>query len=321
MQVPDFPPTVPELLRACTARAADAPLIVHGTRRLSYGEVDRESAALARGLLARGIGKGTRVALWMPNGPDWLIAFFAAARIGALVTPINTFYRAREAGWALRHSDAECLLCYARFLNNDYLSMLEETMPGLASQNAEKGEPLRVPSHPYLREIHAWGEVNRSWCRSGPESLLRAGAATGQGGAALDGKLLASVETTVSPADALAVIYTSGSTGEPKGAIHSHGAMVRHACNLNQFRDLDASARLYSPMPFFWVGGLVFTLFSAMHAGACLLTEDVFEAGATLDFLERERATHVAGWPHYAKAMLEHPTFPCLLYTSPSPRD
>jgi acyl-CoA synthetase (AMP-forming)/AMP-acid ligase II len=63
-------------------------------------------------------------------------------------------------------------------------------------------------------------------------------------------------------------------------------------------------------MPFFWVGGFVFSLLAAMHVGACLLTEESFEPGRTLDLLEGERATVVAGWPHYAKAMAEHESFP-----------
>lgn len=305
MQVPDFTPTIPELLRACVARAADAPLIVHGDgeRRLSYGDLERESARLARGLLARGIGKGTRVALWMPNGPDWLIAWFAAARVGAWIVPLNTFYRPREVGWALRHSDAHCLLTCSRFLRNDHLAMLEDAIDGLASC---KDTSLRMPGHPYLREIHAWGDADRDWCHRAPDSLER----SAREDPAIDDAFLAAAEASVTPADTLVMIYTSGSSGEPKGAVQTHGSIVRHAFNLNQFRELDASDRLYSPMPFFWVGGLVFTLISAMHAGACLLTEDSFEPGTTLDLLERERATQVAGWPHYAKAMLEHPSFP-----------
>jgi acyl-CoA synthetase (AMP-forming)/AMP-acid ligase II len=85
--------------------------------------------------------------------------------------------------------------------------------------------------------------------------------------------------------------------------------LIRHAFNLNSFRDLRADDRIFSPMPFFWVGGLVFTLMAAMHAGACMLCEESFEPGETLALLERERATIVAGWPHYSKAMMEHPSF------------
>ena len=66
---------------------------------------------------------------------------------------------------------------------------------------------------------------------------------------------------------------------------------------------------LYTPMPLFWVGGLSFTLVAAMHAGATLVFEDQFEPGATLDLIERERVTQVLGWPHMAKALVDHPSF------------
>ena len=123
-------------------------------------------------------------------------------------------------------------------------------------------------------------------------------------------ELLEAVEAQVSPADPMVVIYSSGSTADPKGAVHSQGALLRHAANLNQFRDLTTDDRMYSPMPFFWVGGFVFNLLSALHLGATLIAEDFFEPGKTLELIERERATIVAGWPHYSKALAEHPSFP-----------
>lgn len=303
MTVPDFGSTLPEVLRNGADRWANATMIVHGDRRLSFRDLERQSAEMAMGMLARGIGKGTRVAIWMPNGPDWVLAWSAAARIGAWVVPLNTFYRPREVGWALRHSDTHCLLTYSQFLNNDHLSLLEEAIPEISSQ---KDTTLRLKSHPYLREVVAWGHADRDWCVSGPDKLL----ASAHEAKTIDDDFLRSVEGAVTPADTMVMIYSSGSSGDPKGAVHTHGAILRHAQSLNQFRDLVASDRLYSPMPFFWVGGLVFSLLSAMQAGACLLTEDSFEPGATLEFLERERATLVAGWPHYAKAMVEHPSFP-----------
>jgi acyl-CoA synthetase (AMP-forming)/AMP-acid ligase II len=302
MYVPEFSPTVPELLRNCVSRSADAPMIVHGDRKLSYSDIERHSAELAKGLLSRGIGKGGRVAIWMPNGPDWLIAWAAAARIGALVVPLNTFYRPREVGWALAHSDTQCLLSYSRFLNNDHLAMLEQAIPELASQ---KSGALRLASHPYLREIFAWGDSDRAWCQRGPEALRDAAAQD----VAIDDAFLRAVEDCVTPADPMVMIYSSGSTADPKGAVHTHGTVIRHSHNLNQFRDLVPSDRMYSPMPFFWVGGFVYSMLSIMHVGACMLTEDSFEPGETLKFLERERATLLAGWPHYSKAMAEHPSF------------
>ena len=145
MPFPDFTPTVPVLIHRAAEKFGERPLFVHGERRISYTEPEAESARLARGLLSSGVGKGTRLALLMPNGPDWILAWLAASRIGALVVPLNTFYRPREIGWALHHSDAHTLLTYSRFLNNDYLGMLEQAVPGLAEQQAGS---IRVISHP-----------------------------------------------------------------------------------------------------------------------------------------------------------------------------
>jgi acyl-CoA synthetase (AMP-forming)/AMP-acid ligase II len=302
MPFPDFTPTVPTFIRRLADRHGDRTMLVLGDRRLRYDQAERESAELARGLLASGVGKGTRVGIMMPNGPDWMLAWLAATRIGALAVPVNTFYQARELGFVLRHSDAQVLLTYARLLNHDYLERLEQCAPRLAEHESET---LRVRELPRLRSVRVWGECDRAWATDGPEGLKELARRAPE----IDEDFLRAVEDTVVPADPMIVIYSSGSTADPKGAIHSHGALIRHAYNLNSFRDLEPDDRVYSPMPFFWVGGFVFTLLSSLHAGACLLCEEAFEPGATLAFLERERATLVAGWPHYAKAMLEHESF------------
>lgn len=121
--------------------------------------------------------------------------------------------------------------------------------------------------------------------------------------------LLHAVESEVTPSDPMVVVYSSGSTSDPKGAVHTHGASVRHAHNLGQMRDLRADDVLYTPMPLFWVGGFSFTLVAAMHAGAALVFEEQFEPGTTLELIERERVTQVLGWPHMAKALVDHPSF------------
>jgi acyl-CoA synthetase (AMP-forming)/AMP-acid ligase II len=302
MPFPDFTPTVPVLIRDLAARHGGRPLIVLGERRLSYESAERESALLARGLLATGVGKGTRVGIWMPNGPDWVLAWLAAARIGALVVPINTFYRARELRFVLQHSDLDTLLCVSEFAKQDRLATLEEAAPELAGCGPG---PLFLDTLPYLRAVRVWGPVSRPWAADGPTAL----AAAGQVPNGVSEGLLRAAEQAVSPSDAMILIYSSGSTADPKGAIHTHGAVIRHAYALNSYRDLQSDDRIYSPMPFFWVGGFVFTLVSAMHAGATLICEETFEPGRTLELLERERVTLVAGWPHYGKAMREHPSF------------
>jgi acyl-CoA synthetase (AMP-forming)/AMP-acid ligase II len=296
---PDYRATAGEFIRHLSSRYGDATLAVLGEERLSYREAEERSARLARGLLAAGVCKGTRVGLLAPNRPDWIVCWLAAARVGALVSLFNTYWKTRELGWVLRHADTEVLLTIDRHLGHDYLDRLADAAPELAAQ---RNESLRVTSHPYLRSIWSLTESDRSWCGRVRDLAER--------GSEVSDDLLAAVEAQVQPADPMLVVYSSGSTTDPKGAIHSQATVVRHPHNLLQFHNFGPGDVLYSPMPVFWVGGLVFNLLCGMHAGATVVFEPTFEPGATLELLEREKVTHVFGWPHVSKALREHPSFP-----------
>ncbi len=296
---PAFTPTSGNLIRSCAERFGDKAFAVLGDDRLTYAQADARSAELAKGLLASGAGKGTRVGLLAPNSPEWIIGWLAATRIGCVVALLNTYGKARELSWILRHADIQVLLTVDAHLGHDYLERLEQGAPELVGQPHER---IFIESHPYLRAVWTWGEGSRGW--AGPVSDLAA-----RGASVSDG-LLRGIESEVMPADPMVIVYSSGSTADPKGAVHSHGASVRHAHNLGQMRDLSADDVLYTPMPLFWVGGFSFTLIAAMHVGAALVFEEQFEPGATLDLIERERVTQVLGWPHMAKALVDHPSFP-----------
>jgi acyl-CoA synthetase (AMP-forming)/AMP-acid ligase II len=298
---PSFPPftaTSGTLVRWCAQRWGDKPFVALGDRRLTYAEADARSAELAKALLVSGVGKGTHVGLLAPNGPDWVVAWLAATRVGAVVALLNTYNKSAELSRAIRHSDQAVLLTVGRHLGHDYLDRLEQAAPALVGQTHEH---LLVPSHPYLRAVWTWDAEPRGWCGDLADLVAR--------GAEVGDDLLAEVEAEVHPADPMVLVYSSGSTGEPKAAIHTHGAVVRHAHNLGQMRDLRDDDVLYTPMPLFWVGGFSFTLVAAMHAGASLVFEEQFEPGATLELIERERVTQVLGWPHMAKALVDHPSF------------
>jgi acyl-CoA synthetase (AMP-forming)/AMP-acid ligase II len=300
MPYPDFDPTAAALVRRLAERHGEKTLISLDGERLSYAAADTRSADLARGLLARGIAKGTRIAILMPNGPDWVVAWLAITRVGAIAVPLNTFFQARELAWILRHADIDTLLTASAFLTHDYLERLESAIPKLAEST---GEPLRLASLPFLRRIFVWGESNRAWSESGPDLISRAAA-----DAPFDDAFLRAVEASVTPADPMMLLYSSGSTADPKGAIHSHGSVIRHSYNLVSRRDLKSDDVVWSPMPLFWVGGLVFSFLGGMHRGATMVVEKVFEPEATLRFLERERVTLAVGWPHFGKALADHPT-------------
>ena len=297
---PGYVPTAEQFVRNVADRWGDRDLVLLGERRLSYRDLEVESRRVGRALLARGVTRGSRVALLAPNGPEWVAAWLAAARIGAVVVLLNTFYKARELGWALAHCEAEVLLTVDRYLNHDYAARLEQAVGGLDGQ---RHETLACDSHPSLRAVWMWSEAaaTPSWAGSIDDLLARSGEASNDRfDAAAD---------AVEPQDPMVVIYTSGSTSEPKGVVHSQAAVIVHPFNLLQFRDLACSDVLYTPMPLFWVGGLSYVLVSAMHTGAAVVFEERFEPGGTLDLIERRRVTHVVGWPHIAKALVEHPSF------------
>ncbi len=272
--------------------------MVLNDERLTYADVNQRSAELAKAMLAHGIGKGSRIALLASNSPDWVITWLAAARIGAVTALGNTYAKAGELARMLCDADAGTLFTVTSYLGNDYLARLSAAIEGLA--DSSEGD-LFCAAMPYLRRIVTFEPTDLPWAASIDAYV---------GGASIvSDALLAAAEAQVSPADPMVIIYSSGSTAAPKGIVHAQGAVITHAYNLWQFRDVAEDDVIYTPMPLFWVGGLSWTLVAAMHAGACLVFEDRFEPRATLDLIETEHVTQVLGWPHMAKALMEHPSF------------
>jgi acyl-CoA synthetase (AMP-forming)/AMP-acid ligase II len=302
MPFPTFTPTVPELVHWADEQFGPRTFLVVDGQRLTYTEAEIRSARVARGLLAQGVGKGSRVGLLLPNSVDFVIMALAAARVGAVIVPINTFYKASELRTAVSHADLTHLFVRAEFLGVDYAERLEAAFPDLGRQTASA--PLFLADAPFLRAAYVCDADQPGWS-SGDESWL---VATGVAAGVTD-EFLAAVERCVVPGDPAVIIYTSGSTSEPKGVVHSHGALVRHACNSQLAYPMTSDDVLFSSMPFFWIGGLVTSLLETMHVGNELVTMSAFEAGAALDVMEQERVTIALGWPHQGKTLSEHPSF------------
>jgi acyl-CoA synthetase (AMP-forming)/AMP-acid ligase II len=289
-ELTSLPATILDLLQARVTQADDAVLIALGGR-MTFGEADRESAHLAARLLAAGVGKGTRLGVLHPNGCPWLVAWLAAARIGALTVPLSTFAPGPELARALRHTDVHAVLMAGAFAGESLAARLEAGLPGLA----ESGPELYLEAAPHLRWVCVDEDTPR-WSRRLP--------------APASATLVAEAEREVVPADQLAVVTTSGATAAPKSVIHTHGSLVRHAAFLAVRRALGPHDRIYSPMPFFWVGGLTMVVLAAYCSGAGAVVQERFEPGEALDLIERERVTQVSCWPNAARQLAEHPTFP-----------
>jgi acyl-CoA synthetase (AMP-forming)/AMP-acid ligase II len=187
------------------------------------------------------------------------------------------------------------------FRNIDLLGRLEEALPELKGQS-EPGH-LVLQSAPFLRTIFTWGTCDRPWATQG------CGNSDATGKDDVPAVLLDELEASVTPGDALVIIYTSGSTGDPKGPVHSHGALVRHSYNLTYLYVVRNDDVMFTSMPFFWIGGLVTGIHAVIHHGATLVTQSLFDAGEALELMERYRATISLGWPQQGKTIAEHPSF------------
>jgi acyl-CoA synthetase (AMP-forming)/AMP-acid ligase II len=285
----DLPLTLPALLHARTIDRGDRAWLVCDDDVLTYHDADRRSAELAKGLLATGVGPGTRVGLLHPNGSEFVVRALAAMRVGAVAIPISTFSTSAELRTILRNADVEVLFATPTFRGRDYVAALVEAIPDV---DISRAPPLFAPSVPALRRI------------------VFDAAPLVDAGATVDDEVLGAAEARVTPADRMVVIHTSGSTSEPKGVIHEHGTLIRHLDNLRQLKRVRADAILFANSPFFWIGGFAYTLLGTLVAGATLVCSNATDPSATLDLLERVRPTMTNGFAAAVAHLAKDPTFP-----------
>lgn len=292
------PLTVPALLEASAREFGDRTYAVTPTDRLTYQQAERRSARVARWLLGTGVGKGTRVGLFFPNGVDWIVWWLAASRIGALVVPLSTMYKPAEIAKVLRLADIHVLIAPRLVLDIDVAARFEAALPGLSSHEAG---PLAVPDAPFLRSIVMVGGAAQRWATPWDDDEP-----------ALSEDILAAAQAEVSPADLAIMVHTSGSTADPKGVVHTHGTLVRQTSTwpaaIRAITDAEGPARILCAMPFFWIGGLLATM-GALHEPVTLLVMPRLDAGTALDLVEQEHATGIVGWPAFTQRLREHPSF------------
>jgi acyl-CoA synthetase (AMP-forming)/AMP-acid ligase II len=274
-------------LTRAVERFGDREFLVAPDARLTYAEAERESRFLAQNLLAAGIGKGSRVAVHLPSGPEWLVSFLAVVRIGALFMPFSAAYKPAELRRALRLGDVHLLITAAEdWTGRPYTEFLGEALPEIDQTGSP---PLRIPAVPFLREVWSFGGAGApEWARR-----LRLGA-TGTD-VPITEEVLAAVEDQVTAADDAIIIWTSGTTADPKGVVHAHGTIARRAPSMAEHFGLRSDDRLYLDYALWWVGGFGYGFLPAMWVGASVLCLPKRSRPAIEAFLARERPTRVAG--------------------------
>lgn len=302
-------PTIPGLLERAARDFSDHDYLITPTDRTTYGEAHRRSALAARWLLHQGVGKGSRVGLFFPNGVEWVIWWLAVSRVGAVAVPLSTMYRPAEIAKVIRLADIGLLVAPGRVLDFDVAERFEAALPGLAGQPHGR---LALREAPFLRRIVLTGEPDRGWATRWDD----------ESAAAVPDEILAAVEAEVHPADLAIMVHTSGSTADPKGVMHTHGTLVRQTSTWPSAINAIAGSsgersdggrvagpsRILCAMPFFWIGG-VLAATGALHEPVTLLVMARLDAATALDLIEQERATGIVGWPAFTQRLREHPTF------------
>ena len=249
--------------------------------RVTFADLSTQSEHIARALAARGIGPGDRVGLAMGNGPAWVAAFFALARLGAVTVPVNTRLAAPEIAFALGHTGARALILAPRVQSADLAAMLPAIRDGA----------------PDLRE-----------------AILTAGDAPD----ATPWDALMRGDTILPPPpgpdDDLVIQFTSGTTAQPKGVPLTHAQMLRNGFVSGLRLGLRAGDRLHAARPFFHVAGTTLSILSCLQHRAALVTAERFDPAATLDQLAEERCTHIAANDTLATMLLGERPDPARLH-------
>jgi len=282
--------TIGAALRATASRHGGQPALVGMGERLTFAELDSDVDRIAAGLLALGVRRGDTVALWMANVPGWVAIWAAVARIGAVLVPLNTRFKASEAAYVLRQSEAKVLIMMDRFWTIDYLGLLAEIAPDLAGQ---AGGRVDLEDLPHLRTVVVWNDA-------APEFALSLAKLKALG----DPATLAAAEAEVAPDDPSIIVYTSGTTGYPKGAVHSH-VVLRNAANIARWHHIEPGDVLLGHMPFYHVAGAFSALLPALMLGCCLVTMAHWEPVEALRLIEAERISYISGIPTHFIDLVE----------------
>ncbi|GAB5458390.1 MAG: class I adenylate-forming enzyme family protein [Henriciella sp.] len=294
---PEAPPTVPAILQFAEHSFADRDFLVYEDERVTFAAFARAVEHFARALAdTYGVKKGDRVAIVMRNYPQWPVAFMAALSLGAIATPLNSWWTGEELSYGLQDSGAKVAVVdsalYGRI--SDQLGQLPNLETVIVARAGEVVGDARVHS------FEAIVGPASDW-----ESLAKIG--------------LPSVD--IGTDDDATIMYTSGTTGKPKGALATHRAIISNVLNSMtcQARMLlrkgeaipepDPSDRpaILLAVPFFHATGAFAMLVPSLLRGGKIVCMYKWDTEIALPLIEAEKITIVGGVPAIAWQILEHP--------------
>ncbi len=264
----------------------------------TYSEFRDDVDTFARALIAMGVKRGDHVAIWATNVPQWYITFWATTKIGAVLVTVNTAYKIHEAEYLLRQSDTHTLVMIDGFKDSNYVEIMQELCPELAT--ADSSKPLHIRRLPFLRNIITV-DSKQPGCKTWEE--CEALARTVPMAEVL--RRMAEIHKH----DVCNMQYTSGTTGFPKGVMLTHYNVVNNGKAIGDCMDLSTADRLMIQVPMFHCFGMVLAMTAAMTHGTTMSPIPAFSPKKGLDCINREKITAFHGVPTMFIAMLSHPDF------------
>ena len=231
----------------------------------------------------------------MPNRPEWLYTFFALAKIGAVVVPINTRFRTNDLAYVLWQSDTTTLVTVDRSGPVDYLAMVHQVCPALAACDPDY---LHVEQCPHFRRVVVIGERPSPGTHRWEEVMV--------GAASVSPVVLAHRHQQVDPDATVLTLYTSGTTGFPKGVMHSHN-IQRTVIDAGSRMGITPRDVILMYLPLFHVFGLYEGLLMSVATGARMVLTTLFDPGEVLRLIAQERATILNGFDTHFHALTTHP--------------
>ena len=293
----DAPPTLRHILEASEG-FGPRELLVYEDERASFESHMRAVEHFAGALKeVYGITRGDRVAVIMRNYPQWSVAFWAAVSIGAIATPMNSWWSGEELEFGLKDSGARLAVVDGQIFERIHEHW--ERIPGLENiviareSEEERGDPRVRAMEDFIGEPKDWYGLDR----------------------------IGLPPVALEPEDDATIMYTSGTTGRPKGALATHRAVVS-----NVFNSLTCQARMFLrrgeqppepdpneqrstllAIPFFHATGAFAILVPALMQGNKIVSMYKWDADKALPIIQNEKITAVGGVPAIAWQILEHP--------------
>ena len=286
-----------DLLSEQAGKTPGAPFLDFMGRRFTYGDIAEKVAIAAAGFRRMGVSKGCRVGLFLPNCPQYVIAYYAVLMAGGTVVNFSPLYSEDELIFQVQDSGTEIMVTLD----------LEQLYPLIAAVQAKTELKTLVVGN--LPEVLPWvkGLAYRA-LRGGDRAAVDYGPTVRRFSDLLDGPPLAEAEPLGAESDTALIQYTGGTTGRPKGAVLTHANLSVNAAQVNSIDPgTPGNNSILGALPFFHVFANTCVLNRTVIAGGWIVMMPKFELTEALALIERHRIASLPGVPTMYQAFLDHP--------------